>query len=50
MYDQLDVQESLVGSVSIADAKAHLRELVERAAGGDAVPHCDLTDGQCYWL
>ena len=26
-----------MGSVSIADAKAHLSELVERAAGGEAV-------------
>jgi prevent-host-death family protein len=31
------VRRRIVGDVSLADAKAHLSELVERAAAGDAV-------------
>jgi prevent-host-death family protein len=35
--DQLDGQERLMKEVSLAEAKVHLSELVERAASGDTV-------------
>ena len=35
--DQVNSQEEVMDSVNLADAKAHLSELVERAAGGEAV-------------
>jgi len=37
LYDQLDGQEMNMGTVSLADAKAHLSELIEQAASGDPV-------------
>jgi prevent-host-death family protein len=37
LYDQLDGQEAIIGTVSLADAKAHLSELIEQAASGDPV-------------
>jgi prevent-host-death family protein len=37
LYDHLDGQESVVNKVSLAEAKAHLSELVDRVLAGDSI-------------
>jgi prevent-host-death family protein len=37
LYDQPDGQERTVNPISLADAKAHLSELVDRVEGGESI-------------
>lgn len=37
LYDQIDGQESLMSAINLADAKAHLSELVDRVEAGDSI-------------
>lgn len=37
LYDHLDSQERDVAAISLADAKAHLSELVDRVEAGESV-------------
>lgn len=37
LYDYLDGQEEALSTVNLADAKAHLSELIDRIAAGDSI-------------
>ncbi len=37
MYDYLDGQEHKVVAINLADAKAHLSELIDRVEAGDSI-------------
>jgi prevent-host-death family protein len=37
LYDQLDSQEPFMDAINLADAKAHLSELVDRVEAGECI-------------